>query len=109
MNTSKNTTKVEREPRPDMQVPKILLTMQEASWATGIPERTLRQKISRGEIPIVLNGTRPLIRRESLEKYAEENEIYRNRTKSDGPEAKKTAAHTPEEQAPVFIDENEGK
>jgi len=75
----RNETKVKPDPRTDMQIPKLLLTLHEASWSSGISQVNLRQLISRGKIPIVMNGNRPLIRVESLQKFAEENEIYRNR------------------------------
>ena len=69
----------DREERRDFQVPKILLTYEEAAWSLGISKSKLYTMVSRGQIPVSAIGGNTLFRPKDLETLAEKNIIIKNR------------------------------
>ena len=56
---SRNHRGTELPPR-DRQVPKLLLSYNEAAWSLSVCERTLRNMVSRGQLAVVKIGGRTL-------------------------------------------------
>ena len=62
----------------DRQVPKLLLTYDEAAWSTGISKAKLYKLTSEGKIPVVRIGGNTLLRPQDLEQFAENNLMVKN-------------------------------
>jgi excisionase family DNA binding protein len=53
----------------------VSFTVHGASWATGVPEYTLRHFIKSGELPTVKIGRVRVIRRTSLDEFLARHEV----------------------------------
>ena len=69
--------------RSDFRVPKKCLTYREASWSLGISERSLRNMVSRGQIPIVELAGKVLFDPEDLDDLKRKHKTVRNRDQSE--------------------------
>ncbi|MPL66015.1 hypothetical protein SDC9_11683 [bioreactor metagenome] len=52
--------------KPDINPGKIALTISESAYACGVCDRTIRDRVKRGEIPAARVGSRILILRSNL-------------------------------------------
>ena len=59
----------------DTLSPKLLLSYDEASTALGVCQRTLRNMVSRGELPMVKLGKRSLFDVEDLHSLIDPNKV----------------------------------
>ena len=61
----------------DRQVPKLLMTYEEATWSLGVCERTLRELVAKGELAIVKIGTRALFDPADLDALKQSRKVLR--------------------------------
>ena len=62
----------------DRQIPKILLTYEEAAYSLGFSQSKLEKLVSEGKIPVVVIGGNTRFRTQELEALAEENIYLKN-------------------------------
>ena len=62
----------------DRQIPKLLLTYEEAAWSTGLSKSTLERPVSEGRIPVVVIGGNTRLRPQDLEEFAEKHLRLKN-------------------------------
>jgi len=74
--TTKNEHREPDMPR-DRQVPKLLMTYEEATWSLGVCERTLRELVAKGELAIVKIGTRALFDPADLDALKQSRKVLR--------------------------------
>jgi len=70
--------RVREQQSADRQVPKILLTYEEAAWSLGICERNLRTMVSRGQVPVVELGGKVLFDPGDLEELRQKHKTLRS-------------------------------
>ncbi len=72
----------------DTLSPKLLLSYDEASRALGVCVRTLRNMVSRGELPMVKLGKRSLFDVEDLRSFIDANKVRQpEQEEASGPES----------------------
>ena len=62
----------------DRQLPKLLLTYEEAAWSTGMSRSKLERLVSEGRIPVVVIGGNTLLRPNDLGEFAAQHLVRKN-------------------------------
>ena len=83
MTTEREHRQAEETPPRDRQVPKLLLSYDEASWSLGLCERTLRNLVACGKLAIVKIGGRTLFDPADLEALKKAHRTVRGQEGSD--------------------------